>query len=287
MAKSTTPQPFSLFPKSIKCGLKLLHFFSERAAFGVLYRLFFLPRPHQTPEREKIYQEQWTWIQETTPWGVLPVAVAAAAVICPFQGRVLVLHGWSGRPTQMGGVVAALQSAGFECWVPVAPGHVAGQTGFSSLRDFAQFASWMQENHGPFFAGVGHSLGGGALLMSTEHGSTWQRLVTISAFGKTERVFHEFVQQSGLPQRYVDRLFARVTRELGSDPHFYSPHLAKHTGALLILHSPDDVEVPFNDAECLRDHFPQSTLIATSPLGHRKILWRAETWEAVVGYLHQ
>ena len=197
------------------------------------------------------------------------------------------LHGWSGRPTQMGGVVQALHAAGFECWVPVAPGHVAGQTGFSSLRDFAQLASWLREHHGPFSAGVGHSLGGGALLMSADHGSKWDKLVTISSFAKTDRVFHEFIRQSGLPLRYVDRLFERVTRELGSDPHLYSPHLAKHTGALLLVHSPDDVEVPFSDAECLRDHFPQSTLIATSPLGHRKILWRAETWEAVVGYLHQ
>jgi pimeloyl-ACP methyl ester carboxylesterase len=187
----------------------------------------------------------------------------------------------------MGGVVQALHAAGFDCWVPVAPGHVAGQTGFSSLRDFAQLASWLQEHHGPFSAGVGHSLGGGALLMSADHGSKWDKLVTISSFAKTDRVFHEFIRQSGLPLRYVDRLFERVTHELGSDPHLYSPHLAKHTGALLLVHSPDDVEVPFSDAECLHHHFPQSTLVATSPLGHRKILWRSETWEAVVGYLHQ
>lgn len=265
----------------------MLHLVSERAAFGVVYRLFFLPRPHQTPERERTYLAQWTWTQMSTPWGVLPVAVSEAEEHCTFRGKVLVLHGWSGRPTQMGGVVAALNAAGFECIIPVAPGHVAGHTGWSSLRDFAQLASWLQEHHGPFFAGVGHSLGGGALLVSAEHGSKWERLVTISSFAKTERVFHDFIRQSGLPQRYVGRMFERVTRELGSDPHFYSPHLAKHTGSLLVVHSPDDVEVPFADAECLRDHFPKSTLVATSPLGHRKILWRSETWEAVVGYLKQ
>jgi esterase/lipase len=218
----------------------------------------------------------------STPWGVLPVAHSPAIGV-PL-GSVFLLHGWSGRPTQLGGLVTALNQAGFDCTLPTAPGHRAGDPKSSSLKDFAEFAQWMYCHHGPFDAAIGHSLGGAALLLSRRSDVPWIKTIAIASFGETERVFHAFVQQSGLPQRYVNRLLDRVEMELGASPRGYSPHLAPFPGPTLLIHDQEDEEVPFSDAEILVNHLPHVRLVATRGLGHRKILWRPETWEAVVGY---
>lgn len=286
MSVPSTPKSFSLFPKGLQWALQVIHFFSERLTLSLLYRLFFYPRPYALPERERPYAAKWANEIVETPWGKLPIAHAPSASV-DNRGKILVFHGWSGRPTQLGGVVDALNAHGFDCTVITAPGHVPGRTQASSLRDFAQYAAWLNQRYGPFFAGIGHSLGGAALLLSVEHGAHWERLVSISAFGNTERVFEEFIQQSGLPNRYVSLLLDRVARKLGSDPRYYSPDRVEYSGSLLILHAPDDLEVPISDAELLHKAHPNSQCIRTSPLGHRKILWRPETWDAILRYLKQ
>ena len=276
-------KPFSLFPSGLKFALALLHCISERWTLKVLYGLFFTPRPYRMPEREQAYVQDWTWTQLTTPFGILPVAHSPAEGTP--RGSVFLLHGWSGRPTQLGSLVTALNQAGFDCTLPTAPGHSPKDQKASSLKDFADFAHWMYVHHGPYDAAIGHSLGGAALLISRSPQSLWPKTVTIGAFGKTERVFQEFIRQSGLPERYVDRLLERVEKELGASPRGYSPHLAPYPGPTLLIHDKEDAEVPYSDAEVLADCLPLARLVATEGLGHRKILGRPETWEAVVGYI--
>jgi pimeloyl-ACP methyl ester carboxylesterase len=155
------------------------------------------------------------------------------------------------------------------------------------LKDFAEFAQWMYLQRGPFDAAVGHSLGGAALLLSRSSEVAWNKTIAIGSFGQTERVFQAFIQQSGLPERYVNRLLDRVEMELGASPRGYSPHLAPFPGPTLLIHDQEDEEVPFSEAEILANHLPNVRLVATQGLGHRKILWRPETWEAVVGYMEE
>lgn len=276
---------FSLFPAPLKGMLYLLHVLSERWTFRVVYRLFFTPRPYKMPDRERSFWEAWNWSNVETPWGILPVAHADANG--PSRGSILLLHGWSGRPTQLGALAAALQRAGYTCTLPTAPGHRPGHAHSSSLKDFAEFAQWMYRHHGPFDAAVGHSLGGAALLLSRQTDVAWNKTVAIGSFGQTERVFQAFIQQSGLPERYVSRLLERVEQELGTSPRGYSPHLAPFPGRTLLIHDQEDEEVPFSDAEVLVSHLPEARLLVTQGLGHRKILWRPETWEAVVGYMEE
>jgi pimeloyl-ACP methyl ester carboxylesterase len=279
----TPKKQFSLFPTGLKIALALVHRFSERLTLQLLYRLFFTPRPYRMPEREQTFALAWLWTNVATPWGVLPVAHSPA--IGKSQGSIFLLHGWSGRPTQLGALVVALNRAGFDCTLPTAPGHRSGDHKSSSLKDFAEFAYWMNLHHGPYNAAIGHSLGAAALLLSRSPQSAWPKTVAISSFAKTERVFQEFVRQSGLPERYVQRLLKRVEEELGASPSGYSPHLAPFPGPTLLIHDKDDVEVPFSDAEILANCLPLSQLVSTEGLGHRKILGRPETWEAVLGYI--
>lgn len=264
-------------------GLHVLHLLSEGVTLRVLYRLFFKPRPYATPEREMPYRTAWDWHLEETPWGTLSVGRTHPPTLQ--KGSVLLLHGWSGRPTQLGALVGVLTRSGYACTVLTAPGHEEGNYRYSSLKDFAEYAAWINQNQGPFDAAVGHSLGGAALLMAAEHGAHWSKIVAISAFGRTERVFQEFIRQSGLPDHYVGRLFQRVKDEFGTDPRQYSPDRSSYGGALHLIHAPDDVEVPFEDAELLHVAFPQSTLLPIPNGGHRKILWMPETGKAVLGYL--
>ena len=278
-------KPFSLFPTGLKMVLAMTHRFSERLTLQLLYSLFFTPRPYRIPEREQAYAQNWKWAELPTPWGVLPVAHSPAAGIP--KGSVFLLHGWSGRPTQLGGIVAALNQAGFDCTLPTAPGHRTADKKSSSLKDFTDFARWMNVHHGPYDAAIGHSLGGAALLLSRSPQSAWPKTIAISSFAKTERVFQEFVRQSGLPERYVQRLLKRVEEELGASPSGYSPHLAPFPGPTLLIHDKYDLEVPFSDAEILAKCLPFNQLIPTEGLGHRKILGRPETWEAVVGYIRE
>ena len=61
----------------------------------------------------------------------------------------------------------------------------------------------------------------------------------------------------------------------------------KMRAPLLIVHDEDDVDVPWQDGERYAQAWPDSRLMTTRGLGHRRILREPEVLEAVATFLRQ
>jgi pimeloyl-ACP methyl ester carboxylesterase len=205
--------------------------------------------------------------------------------------RVLLVHGWTSRAAFMSAFVEPLTARGFDVVAVDLPGHgrSSGRTlhlplGISALRA-------VSERFGPWHAVIGHSFGGalatflasGALADPVPIG----RLVLIGTPHSMQAVFRAFGSTVGLSRRGQRWFEANVPRLTGrSLSSFEAPaHLARIGTPTLVLHAPDDKEVPFASAEALGAAGPHVRIEALPGLGHRRILGSAATVAAAAAFI--
>ncbi len=135
-----------------------------------------------------------------------------------------------------------------------------GHTDFSSnLDDLSLAAQWLEENHRAPSMIMGHSLGGAAVLASAPHLPSVSAVVTIGAPAGPNHVRHLFsdqvsdIERAGSAQVSIGGRPFSISRDFLAD--LEANHEALDRGelradqALLILHSPTDEIVGFDQAE--------------------------------------
>jgi len=193
---------------------------------------------------------------------------------------VLVVHGWGSRTEHMIALIEALVESGRNVVAIDLPGHgrSSGRTLNMANAVEALDAAWRE--FGPFNTVVGHSFGGAVALNSA--GGTIsgiparipRRLVLISAPSDIPRVFDMFSHWIGLSEASKQVLF-RVIHEIAERPveHFAGTGiLAGIAIPTLVLHAPDDKEVPSQSAEDFGLAGPHVRVEWAPGLGHRRIL---------------
>jgi len=205
----------------------------------------------------------------------------------------LVLHGWGSRAQHMTPVIAGLVEAGFRVVALDLPGHgeSAGRrlNMASAVRAVHEADQWF----GPFTAIVGHSFGG-AIAANAVVGSIdgtpklrAGRLVMVSAPNSMPAIFRDFGRFLNLGTRTQTALAARVL-ELAGHPledFVVARQLAGHPLPALVIHAPDDKEVPAGEAEALATAGEHVRLVWVPGLGHRRILADGAVMGHIVDFL--
>ena len=188
--------------------------------------------------------------------------------------KVLLMHGWESRATQMYSLVVPLVESGFTVVAIDGPkhGHSKGQV--ANPVAFGKAIEAAVEELGPFHGAVGHSMGGAAVALAIEGGARFDRCVLLSspsclydvlvAFGdfiglsaKVRSRFIEYVEQrAGRPSKELD--VARIFSELKPEA--------------LMIHARDDKEVPYSSMMTVEQAYPEVQTYSADDLGHRKIL---------------
>ena len=143
---------------------------------------------------------------------------------------VVLVHGWNGRGSQLGGFVAPLVQAGFQVVAFDAPGHGGSAGSSSSLLEFADAFDAVVDAAKPFFqplAGViAHSMGGAAVTYalsraharpstSSEPGTRPPRLVFIAPPIDVRDFVVTVVNELGLSERTQSALERALERRVG------------------------------------------------------------------------
>jgi pimeloyl-ACP methyl ester carboxylesterase len=209
------------------------------------------------------------------------------------RGVVVLVHGWTGRAAFMSAFVSPLLQAGYEVLAVDLPAHgnSSGKTLHVALG--VQALTALHTETGPWKAIVAHSFGGAivtALVSGAVVGSapvSTEKLVLIAAPSSIPELFKNYGNTIGLTPRSQYWLEENVTRLAGrSLSAFEGEQLLKLTTAqTLLLHAPDDKEVPFHEAERLATAGDHVTLRPMPGVGHRRILYAPKTIEAVSGFL--
>jgi len=209
------------------------------------------------------------------------------------RGSVLVAHGWTSEASFMAVFAEQLKRAGFRVVVFDQPGHGKSAQRSASLIDCARALQQVAEALGPFRFAVAHSMGSLATLLVGEggppmqHAYPFERYVLVSSPNEFVAITQEFADELELSEaatRSFERHVERVARRPIST--FTGAKLLAATGRpALLLHSRDDGEVPYRNAEEIAAACPASRLMAVDGLGHRNILFAPPVIRAAISYL--
>jgi pimeloyl-ACP methyl ester carboxylesterase len=199
---------------------------------------------------------------------------------------VYLVHGWGGRSTQWSSFVAPLVRAGLTAVVFDAPGHGDSPAPRTSIPHFAAALTAVVDSLGPARAIVGHSLGGVASSLALGRGLTAERIALIGSPADPTEFFAGFLGRIGLPAHLHDAMWAKFEEEYGFDANELPVRPPRHAPAMpaLVVHDRDDREVPYASADRIVQNWPEATIVATTGLGHRRILRDASVIERVVAF---
>ena len=208
-------------------------------------------------------------------------------------GNVLVLHGWRSRTEYMKSIIEAYRGAGFRVLSLDLPGHGGSAGRRLNLASAVSAAHAAGEWFGPFVAVVGHSFGG-SVAVNAVAGSiagipplAASKLVLIAAPSSLPVLFDDFGRLLRLGPRVRSALADEVRRVAGRPLAEFtgSRQLAESPLPTLVVHAPDDREVPAGHAERFAEAGDHVRLCWAPGLGHRRILSDPGVVEAALGFV--
>lgn len=208
------------------------------------------------------------------------------------RGSVLVLHGWRSRTEYMRAIIEGHRLAGYRVWSLDLPGHGASSGRSLNMLTALKAVRLCGDWFGPFEAVIGHSFGG-AVAVNAVVGSVAAipplaaaRLVVIAAPNAISDVLDGFASQINLGARSRVALARRIEVLTGRTVEDFtgSRLLANVKVPTLVVHAPDDREVPASDAEAYAAAGDHVRPYWASGLGHRRILSDEYVVRAIVAF---
>ena len=262
---------------------KFLQAISPTLATKYVRYLFQKPIKHKTPISEKIWEEN-----AVISYLAIPEINKSIAVYQWGTGdkKALIVHGWSGRATQMYKIIDRLLNFGYKVISIDGPAHGRSSGNKTMMPEFIKSIEKTVENFGPFEIAVGHSMGGIALLNVQGNQALFKKLVIIGAPDSIFNIFHNFVKKLELKPVVAEKLiaiFEKITGKSIFDFHG-SKHCKKINEPVLIIHDEDDYEVPVGDAINNYKNLKNGKLLKTKGLGHSRLLKNNEVINSIVEF---
>ena len=208
-------------------------------------------------------------------------------------GTVYLMHGWGGRGTQFGAMVAPLLEAGHRVVMFDAPAHgdsdhgPAGP-GQTNGVEFAKALDAVFCRFGPAEAVVAHSMGTISTYLAMRYG--WlgaERLVFIAPMVESESLFDQFQRALGFGPRVRAAFDQAVDEFVGVTVREFDARVqARHVDALptLVITDRGDRQTAYADVVDFAESI-KAPLVTTEGLGHRKILRDPAVVERVVDFV--
>lgn len=202
---------------------------------------------------------------------------------------IMLVHGWTGRGSQMGAFAAPLLNAGFSVLAFDNHAHAktAGKT--SDIFIHSEVQQKLGEIFGPVYGIVAHSFGGMVTPYSLSQGMEVKKVVCISPPARFYYLMERFSQSLHLPEKVQRNMIKRFKQEYGDNfiEQVSTTCTSQQLGHIpaLIIHDEEDIDVPISEGELLHQAWPNSRFIRTKGLGHRRILYDAQVIENTVNFL--
>ncbi|MFC1481281.1 alpha/beta fold hydrolase [Candidatus Neomarinimicrobiota bacterium] len=205
---------------------------------------------------------------------------------------ILVVHGWGSRGTRLGHLAGPLNKLGYRVVAFDALGHGDSSGKVTNILEIAGVIAALHEKYDPIQAMIGHSLGGMAISVAlVRHRLEISRLAIVASPLSMKYIFESFGQQLNLTAKVLELLRIRVVerfrRVYGVEIDQLSPDvlIPKITVPAIIFHDQSDREVALHQAEGYASGLPNSQLVVTSGLGHRRILRDPEIVRQLVAFI--
>lgn len=271
-------------PKIIIGIAQFLQAFSPKLATLYAAKLFTTPMRHKMPKRELGMN------QNSQQFPLFVPKINKEIVVYQFGSsdkKVLLVHGWSGRGTQLVKIADTLLEQGFMVYSFDAPAHGKSKGNFSIMPEFIASILEMEQKYGPFEYAIGHSLGGMSVLNAIKQNLAVKKAVTIGSGDVIQDIIDDFVKNLKLKPEYGLRLKDHFETKFGGKMDDYSAYKAAQMVQIpvLVIHDQNDGDVSVNSAFHIEKHLTHSELLITEGLGHRKIVGDPAVIETILKFI--
>lgn len=279
-------KPSLEIPAPIIFFSKFLQFISTHLTVRFATKLFTTPFNLKTPKRELA-------MAESAQKKKLYVNEIGKEIHLLSYGyskkKVLLLHGWSGRCTQLFAFADKLLEKGYMVISFDGPAHGQSTGNKTEMLEFLATVKKVEQEFGPFEAAIGHSFGGMCLFNSVSDFMKIKALVTIGSGDKTSNILRQFVRNLHLKDSIYPKLqhYLEDKWQVKVDDYASSYVAKKITIPTLIIHDTEDGDVPVRYAYDIRQNLQKGAILITSGLGHTKILRDKNIVQKAVDFIIQ
>ena len=267
------PLPVPMAFKLMRLGFCLGGRIMPNTAGKLAYKLWFTPTRFKMPEREKEVLASakiathkidgddiatFSWGQDDTT-----------------RPLVLLVHGWSGRGTQLGPFVQPLLDAGYRVLSFDAPAHGKSSGKQTNIYETADVLVDLQKIYGDINAVITHSFGGPCIATAMQRGFITNRIVCISPPATMIGLVEKFTEVLHIPKKVTQIVVALAEKKYGKniwEDISMVNSIQGNTLPGLVIHDNDDKDIPWQEGEAVAQAWDNAAFIKTSGLGHRRIL---------------
>lgn len=281
----TSKQTQSLkIPNIILHSSKLISIFSPKLVTLFAAKLFTSPIKHKIPKRELEMDSKSTQTLIEIP------KINKKVVLYQYgesSKKILLVHGWSGRGTQLFKIADELVKTGYSTISFDAPAHGKSPGKTTIMSEFIETILEIEKQFGPFEAAVGHSLGGMSLLNSVKKGFQINNLTIIGSGDIVQDILDDFVAKLKLKPEIGERLRIHFEKKYQLEMDSFSGYKSamEINIPVLVMHNKKDLDVPVTAGINIHKHLKNGKLFLTEGLGHRKILGNTIVIEKVTQFI--
>jgi pimeloyl-ACP methyl ester carboxylesterase len=285
MSKNKEIQAQTLkIPKVILITAKLLEVISTKLVTKFAAKLFTTPIKHKIPKRE--FHMDKESVQEI----VFVPSINKEIVVYHYgksEKKILLVHGWSGRGTQLVKIADELLNLGYSTISFDAPAHGKSKGNSSIMVEFIASILELEKQFGPFEFAIGHSLGGMSILNAIREKLKVRKVVIIGSGDIIQDIIDDFIKKLELNPEIGIKLREHFEKKYGVEMNYYSASNAAKEVLIpvLIIHDENDVDVNVKAAYNINENLNISELMITKNLGHRKILGNNEVIQSIVTFI--
>lgn len=271
-------------PTSIIKTAQFLEKLSPKLATDFAIKLFTTPIKHKLPKREEPMEQntKQTFVH-------IPKIDKKIRVFEYGDGprKALLVHGWSGRGTQLVSIADALIKQGYTVISFDAPAHGKSEGKVSYMTMFIESILELEKIYGGFEVAVGHSLGGMSVMNSLKRGLKLEKAVIVGSGDIVHDIFQEFITKLGLKPEMIDRMKQKFEKRFKDKLSNYDVfEAAKNIDIpVFVIHDTQDQDVPVTCAYHIHKHLKNGKLLITEGLGHRKILGDKTVVQEIVSFV--
>ena len=273
-------------PKVLITSAKVLETLSPPLAVKFMIKLFTTPIKFRIPKREEEMDRLSRQEMVLVPYLSKSINVYHLG---NSPKKVLLVHGWSGRGTQLHSIASKLIKNGYSTISFDAPAHGKSTGKTSDMTEFIASILHLEQQFGPFEFAVGHSLGAMAVLNAVKRGLKIKKAVLIGSGDIIKDIMDDFAEKLGMKVATGGMMIHKFEKKFGETINNYSAYIAAKevTIPVLLFHDQDDADVPVSAAHNIKKHLADAELLITEGLGHRKILGDKTVIKKLTEFLEQ
>ena len=256
-------------PAVVKFTAKTLEIISPKLALKFGLSLFYKPIKFPRPKREdSLYHDA------IKSFFILKERNIRTYQWLRGEKKVLLVHGWSGRGTQMNRIIEGFLKNNISVYSFDAPAHNESEGKTTHMYEFVESIQEMDNKYGNFDLIVGHSMGGVATLNAVNRGVKSPRVAIIGTPNLIRNVVSDFCMNINFSDKMIPRIIDYIENRYNESLDKVSSEFLgnKIEIPILIIHDEDDVDVQYSEALAIKNKTDNSELFTTKGLGHRLIL---------------